>query len=110
MKEKPLHIQVAEALGRVSCKEWRLIACGMAGPVYGKVCNHEDCYPASMPPLYDTNWSATGPLIERYGIELEHFASTWCALGPEARRAGGRTPLLAVCNLILALKKAGKLA
>jgi hypothetical protein len=71
--DKPLHVQVAEALGWTDChqkphdEEW-----------WGYV-NYSQGYRSI--PRYDLDWSATGPLI---------------------------TPL-AVCNLILALAKAGKL-
>ena len=64
---------------------------------------------------YDSDWSATGPLIERFGINtLRHpsNASIWLA-----NKAGdtygstteAHTPLLAACNLILQLHKAHKL-
>jgi len=113
--EKPLHVRVAEALG------WTAIS----------ACRHcEDCndWLGSHPedyrslgvvvyiPNYDTDWSATGPLIERYGVALTPpgvlDAPGWAASIPQDRHAAfvtkQPTPLLAVCHLILALA-AGKL-
>jgi hypothetical protein len=82
-------------------------------------------------PFYDQRWSATGPLIERYGIALVRCANNdWLALaslsyaydhpnvdgellycidvyGVQGERAP--TPLVAACRLILVLAKAGKL-
>jgi hypothetical protein len=66
---------------------------------------------------YDTDWSATGPLIERLSLDVTcspaERAHPWCAnvaYSPAADPVGfGMTPLIAVCNLILALKEAGKL-
>ncbi len=126
---KPLYVQVAEALGRVPCGRWRMIATGLAGPVYEKACTHPDCYPEQMPPRYDADWAATGPLIEKYhlhvGEEVLHredgtreavcwIAGTWDSeegAEPEYDHLIGRglTPLLAVCHLILMLKEAGRL-
>jgi hypothetical protein len=80
------------------------------------------CDPENAPPRYDTDWSATGPLIEKWRIDLEHvgdgvLASQWGEHGEDhdGRPSGGSlaregpTELIAVCNLILALKVAGKL-
>jgi len=91
-----------------------------------------ECKPrVDLIPRYDTNWSATGPLIEKLTISIRD--TTRCSdavvnpvviagtfeLGWAARRGGwpgvhyndvyGETPLIAVCNLILALKEAGRL-
>jgi hypothetical protein len=65
-------------------------------------------------PRYDLDWSATGPLIERFGIDLIHTSWGWEA----SRVVDGtlvsatdivtHTALGAVCNLILALHAAGK--
>lgn len=66
-------------------------------------------------PRYDTDWSATGPLIERLGIqimnlELKVMPTMWsAALSSDHNWALGQTPLVAVCALILALAAAGKL-
>jgi hypothetical protein len=94
---KPLHVQVAEALGEKPCQE-----CLDDG--YGEVWHHN----------HTTDWNATGPLIEKLHIELIYDVATddWLAQPsmihieniPEAP-----TPLIAVCNLILKLKEAGKL-
>lgn len=105
MSEKPLHVKVAEALGtNVEDKS-----------LWGW--NYEAI------PRYDTDWSATGPLIERQRVAVVPWKPVlWRAfrapfIGPQDEvyvhedheEASGETPLLAVCNLILALNKAGKL-
>lgn len=101
MTEKPLHVKVAEALG------WsRSDSVGVSddGRWWSPIC-----------PRYDTDWSATGPLIERYEIHLfseRHTGTgvTWEAERPLGEVTGyGSTPLIAVCNLLLALHDAGKL-
>jgi hypothetical protein len=95
--EKPLHMQVAEALGTVNSQEvppWHYVT-----------------------PRYDTSWSATGPLIEKYEIGIDKREAGWCATSVEpdfscVHRADPEfadTPLIAVCHLLLALKAAGKL-
>lgn len=108
--EKPLHVRVADALG-FQCFE------------YGDHWEAEfgnECKPI---PRYDTDWSAAGPLIERIreegwmvGVSSDN-GDEWIAwkddIGQfrphETYRGRGPTPLLAVCNLLLALKAAGKL-
>lgn len=112
--DKPLHVQVAEALGR----KVELIE----GDWYvGKVSPTR----SALVPRYDTSWCATGPLIAKYGIELFTLwpgdrgqdGFRWGAQtgadnrSPEhhERMAEGPTPLLAVCILLLQLHKAGKL-
>src|SRR3972149_10154355 len=106
MTEKPLHVQVAEALGWTECQPSSgvdLIDCVGTSPAIG---------PGVDVPRYDTDWSATGPLIEKYGIETKPNGAFWQAWVDEPAMGGaevGPTPLLAVCNLILALKAAGKL-
>jgi hypothetical protein len=128
MLDKPLHVQVAEALGCLPVKgdffpadesepydTWHCHCRGVQG--------HTRAGDGLLIPRYDTDWSATGPLIEKYGIELahggfgpddlpwlaaehvcsdhDHNVSQPCGIGP--------TPLIAVCHLILALRGAGKL-
>lgn len=70
---------------------------------------------------YDTDWSVTGPLIEKFKIGVgvpdnEHLIAScgeWYAISPHNYEDGpqeyGETPLIAICRLILALKEAGKL-
>jgi hypothetical protein len=112
--EKPLHVQVAEALG------WQHDGAlmSMTGTRPG------GSYPQRIP-RYDTDWAATGPLIERYDLALEPTSiairsalpdsEPWTATaGLRNTRNGqewarGATPLLAACNLILSLAAAGKL-
>lgn len=99
MTDKPLHVRVFEALG-----------------------GRSDWSPEVWPllPRYDTDWSATGPLIEKYEIAIARrqagaawWAARWArtdirdAIPPN--HYAGSTPLLAVCHMILALHEAGKL-
>lgn len=118
-EEKPLHVRVAEALGcqlRTDGHNW------------GCYCDEGFLHSgASMSPPYinhyDTDWSATGPLIEKYEIAIgrwaqrdrgywaAHWQPAWadCGIPYEASNAEAPTPLVAVCNLLLALHAAGKL-
>jgi hypothetical protein len=57
---------------------------------------------------YDTSWQATGPLIERFGIELSK-RNEWGAGGLLLGWTWADTPLLAACLHILALSAAGRL-
>lgn len=130
--EKPLHAQVAEAIGctptlvtsypngtKPSDPFW---TCACRGRIHN--CEGVDGAPNEGDSIeaYDTDWSATGPLIERFGITISDCkGKVWEAfsgfeLEPYAWAgwnwndfASGQTPLVAVCNLILALKAAGKL-
>jgi hypothetical protein len=117
--EKPLHVQVAEALGWEHLRDdggWRGDGPNWrdGGGVIGMV------------PRYDTDWAATGPLIEKYRLFVGRYADwshdgRWYAMqtvagypesmpGKDERlERTGTTPLEAVCHLILALKAAGKL-
>lgn len=133
MTEKPLHVRVAEALGWADClpfEAWGEVDpdhwCGEAPEprevTPGFFSHHDDI------PHFDTDWSATGPLIERLSILLAYaegvgsFTSRWVAatgfgggygehyIDDKLDQIGeGETPLIAVCNLILALHAAGKL-
>jgi hypothetical protein len=118
--EKPLHVRVAEALG---CKPvtdaddpgglrgWACV-CGSADKPHpwGKG-PHSDTSPSHTLARYDTDWSATGPLIERLGITVNrhHRRADWSAHAGEGPETDGSTALVAVCNLILSLAAAGKL-
>jgi hypothetical protein len=129
-EEKPLHVRVGEAIGWDVTREHDFddasdgrIACVSCGLVI-----RGDNYAEPCVPRYDTDWSATGALIERYGISLalHHRPPTeWVAFVNTIGLAWGEdcfgldgyaddfeygpTPLVAVCNLILAMKAAGKL-
>lgn len=123
---KPLHVRVAEALG-AHCHYTKPTdpcgACGNEGPHggwevtgWGHGADFDPIAFDNDVPRYDTDWSATGPLIEKYGISLtgpppSEPGSQWVAYVEDDHEAqsGNRSPLIAVCNLILALKGAGKL-
>lgn len=121
MSEKPLSIQVAEALGWTQMEPE-----GQPQDWFGKP---PDWDKSRLPgfrhhvPDYTTNWHETGPLIAKNGIKL--YVSRylgpdpieWGALHPGDRyrvaenttlKGIGSTPLIAVCHLILAMKEAGK--
>lgn len=119
---EPLHVQVARALG---CKLKKVVYAPGGEDVWSCDCPGFDHMPDEGAYVfrYDTDWAATGPLIEKYGVELHpcvqgyncsvpDHATTW-----EATKVidscpwdkTGPTPLIAVCNLILALKEAGEL-
>ena len=97
MTEKPLHVRVAEALGDIP----------------GQALGYR---------RYDTDWSATGPLIERLGIAIERrsgnipafqWVAAECICADHDHNLSdpfghGEGALIAVCNLILALHEAGK--
>jgi hypothetical protein len=115
--EKPLHVRTAEALG------WTFLLDGeqARGAWYA---NPPDSYAPDVViaiPRYDTDWSAGGPLIEKYQLSLHTSPEVpgWFANAPRQGWRGefgrGETPLIAACNMILlladaaALKEAGKL-
>lgn len=95
--KKPLHVQVAEALGTMSVPWAEAQEIGYD------------------PDYYDTDWEATGPLIEKYGFwlrRLDGVVVKWDAFRNDdlpTPRGEGDTALEAVCRLILALHKAGEL-
>jgi len=115
--KKPLHVRVAEALGWIALEApngmWPDEYFGFHpefAPIVGR---------RAQVPDYTKDWSATGPLIEKYGITVSDawpaFGAWTAALhGTLHMNSGGAiergpTPLVAVCNLIVALKEAGKL-
>ena len=129
--DKPLHVQVAEALGDQfdsthayligqggSYVSFACMACGGRWGQREKIpleCSREKTH------RYDKKWSLTGPLIKRYKLQVgPSYLGTgpdkpWCAAaGTDKEREGdvwaqGDTPLEAVCLLIIALSTAGKL-
>lgn len=118
--ERPLHEQVALALGRcidhtfedLRPEEWaaRCRKCGLTegmGPGQKAVLTMDEA------PHYDTDWRVTGPLIERYGLTIGQGTEShvWVARDEPQRteKGEGPDPLIAVCLLLLALKAADKL-
>jgi hypothetical protein len=123
--KRPLHIRVADALG------WT----GLTSATIGDDGEHWlGKPPATLPgaysfveainrkeriltigsgsvPRYDTDWSATGPIIERLRIELDSDLPWSAALFFDRRgdfhSGGGPTALLAVCNLLLSIHARG---
>lgn len=142
--EKPLHVRVAEVLGahiEFRVAPWyrphenreptwmRRCVVGehVIWPQRGlcAVKEGEEAWTYTIP-RYDTDWSATGPLIEKYrfatwtagplhDLVCESDEMLWrCnsddrGLQQEGSEVGA-TPLIAACNLILALATEGKLA
>lgn len=117
--EKPLHVRVAEALGWTDIRP-----CGNIAAPWASF--HKGHPPGYLPIIgesghvlisrYDIEWSATGPLIEKYKIDLWFLRSLfgnpdeWRASNYLAEHAGvGPTPLIAICELLLKLAEAGKL-
>ena len=72
-------------------------------------------------PRFDEDWSVGGPLLDTYGIGLQKRPSAYVrplelwqadkydSASEDTLAAYGATALGAVCNLIVALKDAGKL-
>lgn len=111
--EKPLHVQIAEALGwsHVRCRAALMrVAFPREEWWYGNPPNKASEGVVSAIPRYDTDWSATGPLIEKYRFDLSFQDPHWRASQMYSPfEAYGEPTLIAVCNLILALAKEGKL-
>lgn len=130
---RPLHVRVAEALGWTDLapmdnprpphgqgcpchSDWEGWHAGYLGP--GTLTprpSGQGLHPVSR---YDTDWSATGPLIEQYGITLIRVPAPWMLGRPDGQpweayrddiKMFGETALLAACRLIVALHSAGKL-
>jgi hypothetical protein len=131
LSEKPLHVRVAEALGWTGIKPWpeAMSADALGGhpPGEPRGWNHV--------PRYDTDWSAAGPLIERFSLSVHPDLSLtgeprnqWSAtrlvaagevhesedffhvMSASVIAGDGVTPLEAVCRAVLALHAAGKLS
>lgn len=120
--DKPLHVRVAEALGWTHHDyDGKVKYCLSGGTGYWRTVDGEEFCDRcdSCPPRYDTDWSATGPLIEKFIICLAPAPRSVYDNPPWWRATPlddchltqlGPTPLNAACRLILALKEAGKLA
>lgn len=122
--EKPLHVQVAEALGWTDCdataKSWPW---EFTDPPDERVVTGLGIPPGRSSrmgiPHYDTDWSATGPLIEKYGISVYLADGMWSAqigdyndpLESLAVTHSGdqKRPLVVVCELLMLMAATGKL-
>lgn len=124
--EKPLHVQVAIALGWSVEQHHARPDCGVCGSRLDHITDGAwwGCAPVmnieqaevEQVTRYDTDWAVTGPLIEKYGFwlrQLDTPEQPWDAFRNDDQtfpRGFGPTPLIAVCRLILALAEAGALA
>jgi hypothetical protein len=116
--EKPLHVRVAEALGTCHVLGPVVRQAGW-GPIRRCIVHPDENYDYDfttdyegrvLASHYDTEWSVTGPLIEQYGISVFQYSDgVWEATAESRVGGNGEIPLVAVCNLILALHAAGKL-
>jgi hypothetical protein len=115
--DKPLHVQVAEALG---CQPKVWAGMGELEPQWHCHCEqdkdgqraHLKSWDREGISRYDTDWSTTGPLLEKHQISIQNCGryDDWVADQVGCGDVGeGSTPLIAVCNLILKLKEAGGL-
>lgn len=133
MSAKPLHVQVAEALGWTETHLEQHGGKDGTPAWYGTRPADDHVYAALDArwfgvPRFDTDWSATGPLIERFGISIlttkdEHpVAYVWgenhyavlefndlTIDGHGCPAVEDETTLGAVCCLILTLHTNGKL-
>lgn len=104
---KPLHVKVAEALGGGPYFDspehnlgWLFTKTGTGGQLV-----------VNAPERYDEDWAATGPLIEKYGIVLAYPNGLYWQAWKDSEEPApcAETPLLAICELILALAEIGGL-
>lgn len=123
--DDPLHVQVARALGwtRITPDgtwEWTATKPRVPVDTPGWAGSHpqDDSHMRNaLVPRYDTDWAATGPLIQRYRIGFSPDApdspgqilAYYEGAGSEWVEGKGPTHLIAACNLLLALHAAGKL-
>lgn len=145
--DKPLHVEVAEALGWTNCRAGTTPVPGdfnvhqafwLGDPPPGVKPNPATTYidnetervmfGDSVIPHYDTDWSVTGPLIKKFGFNLDCVRDDEDDDDPDweafvrgltdtnggyiwswAERGATNEPLVAICYLILTLAKKGKL-
>ncbi len=125
--ERPLHVRVAEALGWTDllpandgpfrAEHWSGVPpAGLPMDAYAFVLkvDHENRIMSVGPgsvPRYDTDWSATGPIIERLGLNVGTAPMGmpgFAAIAPRGVPPGlglGDTLLVAVCELLLSLNE-----
>jgi hypothetical protein len=126
--DKPLHVRVALALGCTPSQDYasKRWLCGDSDD--GPACNFCTSGSDSWIPRFDTDWSATGPLIHEYKLGVEPDGNRWNAFTELVHLPTGRvedepyggawqyehyvtadSPLKAVCLLLLELYEAGTL-
>jgi hypothetical protein len=115
-----LHVQVAEALGcapslRETFGAMELIR---SHPWICACIDRPHADDGAYVKRYDMDWSATGPLIEKFQIALDPeyseepkflWRAEWLPRRRDRLYTFGPTALDAVCNLLLVLKETGKL-
>lgn len=121
-EEKPLHVQVAEALGWTNPKRIGGVMGWQAdGPKAALSCPVGPV----MVPRYDLDWAVTGPLMQKVGAAVFCFRSwssnTFVFRGKEERDGwqvevdaahegftwggNGETPLLAFCRMLITMEE-----
>lgn len=50
---------------------------------------------------YSTNWALTGPLVEKYKVNVAERAIGWRAYDDSGGNGAGATPLIAICRAVV---------
>ena len=50
---------------------------------------------------YSTNWALSGPLIEKYKVNVAERAIGWRAYDDSGGNGAGATPLIAICRAVV---------
>lgn len=106
MSDKPLNVQVAEALGWTWCYK------RYCGSWLGRPPNIPTAYEneAEFIPDYAKDWGATGLLIHKHKLSLFWHDDVYICSKPYVRVATrDPEPLIAACRMILVLKEQGLL-
>ena len=106
MEKRPLHVRVAEALG------WTALEQRNGMDPYSWVGWHAPMEVGTREHVldYEHDWSATGPLIEKYATSTQKYMDgTWTVWAGENTCSSDNSTLVAMCYVILSLKAQGKL-
>ena len=98
MSNKPLSIEVAEAIGWTDIRQ--LDDGRWFGEYSGISCQI---------PNYDRSWCSLGPWIDRLRVEIDQDAPGGVSVWAKSQTEQGSTVCEAVARLIVKLKKEGKL-